>query len=402
MEMPRNILGCVFADAVAEGRRDWRRIDVTLLQLLLPPDAFALRARCAAVRAGHRGQRALGPARHVAKADPRDRRARAVQERQPAARRQPLVAERLLRGTHDPEEFDARPPALSRRPCRQPAAADGACARRFATTSPARSTTPDSPRSRINASAKPSRMQEEVGLEVVTDGEFRRASYWARFVERSTASRSGPRCSISATIRATKSRSPRPRGTQMRRTQPLARRRVRVPARRANATPKVTLPAPSTMHFYGCTDFAASGLPDASRSSPISAAIFRDEIAAWSRPAAATCSSTRWRSRCCATRRSAQKVKARAQIPTSWSIATSASTNAGGRRARPPTWRSASTCAAATSRATISAAGGYESVAERFFSGTRVNHFLLEYDTERAGDFAPLRFVRRTRASCSA
>ena len=40
------------------------------------------------------------------------------------------------------------------------------------------------------------------------------------------------------------------------------------------------------------------------------------------------------------------------------------------------------------------AAGGYELVAERFFSETRVNHFLLEYDTERAGDFAPLRFVK--------
>ncbi|MGB8138428.1 MAG: 5-methyltetrahydropteroyltriglutamate--homocysteine S-methyltransferase, partial [Pseudolabrys sp.] len=38
-------------------------------------------------------------------------------------------------------------------------------------------------------------------------------------------------------------------------------------------------------------------------------------------------------------------------------------------------------------------AGGYESVAERFFADTKVNHFLLEYDTPRAGDFAPLRFV---------
>ncbi|MGB8107070.1 MAG: hypothetical protein WCF47_22610 [Pseudolabrys sp.] len=38
-------------------------------------------------------------------------------------------------------------------------------------------------------------------------------------------------------------------------------------------------------------------------------------------------------------------------------------------------------------------AGGYESVAERFFANTKVNHFLLEYDTARAGDFAPLRFV---------
>ena len=28
------------------------------------------------------------------------------------------------------------------------------------------------------------RMQEEIGLEVVTDGELRRGSYWGRFVER--------------------------------------------------------------------------------------------------------------------------------------------------------------------------------------------------------------------------
>ena len=42
-------------------------------------------------------------------------------------------------------------------------------------------------------------------------------------------------------------------------------------------------------------------------------------------------------------------------------------------------------------------AGGYELVAERFFANTNVNHFLLEYDTERAGDFAPLRFVPKTK-----
>ena len=42
-------------------------------------------------------------------------------------------------------------------------------------------------------------------------------------------------------------------------------------------------------------------------------------------------------------------------------------------------------------------AGGYESVGERFFSNTNVNHFLLEYDTPRSGDFAPLRFVPKTK-----
>ena len=39
------------------------------------------------------------------------------------------------------------------------------------------------------------------------------------------------------------------------------------------------------------------------------------------------------------------------------------------------------------------ASGGYESVAEQFFSRTKATHFLLEYDTERAGDFKPLRFI---------
>jgi 5-methyltetrahydropteroyltriglutamate--homocysteine methyltransferase len=37
--------------------------------------------------------------------------------------------------------------------------------------------------------------------------------------------------------------------------------------------------------------------------------------------------------------------------------------------------------------------GGYDSVAERFFGRTDVDHFLLEFDTPRAGSFAPLRFV---------
>jgi 5-methyltetrahydropteroyltriglutamate--homocysteine methyltransferase len=40
------------------------------------------------------------------------------------------------------------------------------------------------------------------------------------------------------------------------------------------------------------------------------------------------------------------------------------------------------------------AAGGYEPLAERLFGTVDVNRFLLEYDTERAGGFEPLRFVR--------
>jgi 5-methyltetrahydropteroyltriglutamate--homocysteine methyltransferase len=37
--------------------------------------------------------------------------------------------------------------------------------------------------------------------------------------------------------------------------------------------------------------------------------------------------------------------------------------------------------------------GGYEAVAERYFNEMDVDGFFLEYDSERAGDFAPLRFL---------
>ncbi len=44
-------------------------------------------------------------------------------------------------------------------------------------------------------------------------------------------------------------------------------------------------------------------------------------------------------------------------------------------------------------RSTWIASGGYEPVAETLFGGTDYDGFFLEYDSERAGGFEPLRFV---------
>jgi len=44
-------------------------------------------------------------------------------------------------------------------------------------------------------------------------------------------------------------------------------------------------------------------------------------------------------------------------------------------------------------RSTFFAAGGYEPVAEVLFNELNVDTYFLEYDDERSGDFAPLRFV---------
>jgi 5-methyltetrahydropteroyltriglutamate--homocysteine methyltransferase len=45
-------------------------------------------------------------------------------------------------------------------------------------------------------------------------------------------------------------------------------------------------------------------------------------------------------------------------------------------------------------RSAYMAKGGYEPVAEQLFGTVPIDRFLLEYDTGRAGGFAPLRFVR--------
>lgn len=44
-------------------------------------------------------------------------------------------------------------------------------------------------------------------------------------------------------------------------------------------------------------------------------------------------------------------------------------------------------------RSTFVASGGYEPVAEILFNGINANAYFMEYDTERAGGFEPLRFV---------
>ena len=45
-------------------------------------------------------------------------------------------------------------------------------------------------------------------------------------------------------------------------------------------------------------------------------------------------------------------------------------------------------------RSTWSSSGGYEPVAEILFGHCNVDGFFLEYDSDRAGDFSPLRFMK--------
>jgi len=237
-------------------------------------------------------------------------------------------------------------------------------------------------------------LQEECGLEVVTDGEFRRGSYWGRFVERTEGFE----------IRKAIFRFKDDQGHEAEFTAPYAAGRIA----RARAlaldefeflrgatrvTPKVTLPAPSTMHFYRCTDFADGAVyPDAERFFADLAAVFRDEVAGL---VAAGCRYLQIDevaiALLCDPAIRARVVDVGADPDRLVDLYIDAINQA------------VADCPAdvvvgvhmcrGNFKGHYLGSGGYDSVAERFFAATHANHFLLEYDTSRAGDFQPLRFV---------
>src|ERR1700692_103052 len=203
-------------------------------------------------------------------------------------------------------------------------------------------------------------LQADAGLAVVTDGEFRRASYWSRFVERTEG------LSVSESRFTLRDEQ----GQELSFTAPLVTGKV---ARQrsialdeycflrdnAKALPKVTLPAPSTMHFWRGTGYAVPGVYDGpEKFFRDLAAVYRAEIAAL---AAAGC----------------------LYVDALGDAIASA----------PPAMAVGVHMCRGNFKGKYLAEGGYDAIAKALFGVTGATHFLLEFDTARAGDFAPLRFV---------
>jgi 5-methyltetrahydropteroyltriglutamate--homocysteine methyltransferase len=238
-------------------------------------------------------------------------------------------------------------------------------------------------------------LQEAAGFRVVTDGEFRRGSYWGRFVERIDGfiirpalfkfrDDQGHEVDFTATYAA----------GRLSRSKALALDEFVFLRDVAAATPKITLPAPSTMHFYRCTDFAdAAAYATAESFFADLTRIYRDEIAAL---AGAGCRYIQFDEvalalLCDPAIRA--KVESAGEQPDRLVDLYIEGLNEAVSGAPPDVTFGVHMCRG-NFKGHYLGAGGYESVAERFFSRARVNHFLLEYDTARAGDFRPLRFVK--------
>jgi 5-methyltetrahydropteroyltriglutamate--homocysteine methyltransferase len=239
------------------------------------------------------------------------------------------------------------------------------------------------------------KLQEDAGLEMVTDGEFRRGSYWSRFVERVEGfvikpavfkfrDDHGHEIEFTAPYAAEK----------LGRSRPLALDEFLFLRGVTKATPKITLPSPSTMHFFRCTDFAdrSAYATDETFFADLGR-IFRDEITELAKAGCRHIQLDEVAIAQLCDPAIRKRVEDAGQKPDHLVDLYIESLNDAVAGAPPDVVLGVHMCRG-NFKGHYLAAGGYESAAERFFSRTKVNHFLLEYDTPRAGDFKPLRFVK--------
>jgi 5-methyltetrahydropteroyltriglutamate--homocysteine methyltransferase len=242
------------------------------------------------------------------------------------------------------------------------------------------------------------RLQEEAGLAVVTDGEFRRGSYWGRFVERTDG----------FDIRDAQFRFRNDQGREVAFTAPYAKQKIARTRPLAldeftflktvtGATPKITLPAPSTMHFYRCTDFADPRVySDVEAFFHDLTAVFAQEIADLTQAGCRYVQLDEVAVALLCDPAIRERVAAAGARPDRLVDLYIDSINRAVAACPSDTVVGVHMCRG-NFRGHYLGEGGYESVAERFFAETDVGHFLLEYDTPRAGDFKPLRFVPKTK-----
>ena len=238
------------------------------------------------------------------------------------------------------------------------------------------------------------RMQERVGLEAVTDGEFRRASYWSHFVEgieglglgearfdfHDHSGQGIPFIAPKVTGKLNRSRS-------------LAGDELDFLQKETTRTVKITMPSPPTMHFWA--DRASVKAAGYSGDDPFFAdlaEVYRQEIrdltAAGATyiqldevPLAMLCDET-VRERVLAHGDDPDAVVGRYLELINSSL-----------RDRPDTLTVAMHLCRGNFKGKWLSEGGYAAVADRLFSEIDVDAFFLEYDTPRAGDFAPLASV---------
>jgi methionine synthase II (cobalamin-independent) len=234
--------------------------------------------------------------------------------------------------------------------------------------------------------------QEEIGLKLATDGEFRRSWWHFDFykgldgVEMYSTGKGIMFAGVE-----TKAESVRVVGKVGFSSHPHVDHFKFLKAH-TKVTPKMTIPAPSTLHFrQGRQSISKAVYPDM--------AVYFDDVARAYQKAIrafydAGCrylqlDDTAWSMMCDPKER--EQSRGRGDNPDALPGIYTAMTNKA-LEAKPADMAITMHSCRGNFRSTFIASGGYEFVAEQLLGKVNIDGYFLEYDTDRAGSFEPLRF----------
>jgi 5-methyltetrahydropteroyltriglutamate--homocysteine methyltransferase len=238
------------------------------------------------------------------------------------------------------------------------------------------------------------RKQEGVGLQSVTDGEYRRASWQTDFL----VALDGVESYYGE--RKFKFQGPQPRPILLRLKGKLGGfsghpmiEHFRFLARHTAATPKMTIPSPSTLHFR----YGREAVPDTIY--PSMDNFYRDLGTTYAKVVRAFADAgcrylqldeVNLAYLCDPTLR--EQVRARGDDPKTLPDVYAGMLNAAIADIPADMTVTMHLCRG-NFRSTFVATGGYEPIAEMLFNTIGVHGYFMEFDSERAGGFEPLRFV---------
>ncbi|MGH8226953.1 MAG: 5-methyltetrahydropteroyltriglutamate--homocysteine S-methyltransferase [Steroidobacteraceae bacterium] len=241
------------------------------------------------------------------------------------------------------------------------------------------------------------RAQEEIGLDVVTDGEFRRVAWQIDFLKQLTSvelvrgtvkvsfhTAEGDIDRLPSSLRVT---------GKLARPRPIFVDHFRFLESIATAVPKITVPSPSLLHFRGgrgAVDRAA--YPDIEEFFADVARAYAQEIADLASVGCRYLQLDEVDFAYLCDPKLREEVRGFGEDPDRLPHTYAKLINAA-LAARPADMRIGMHLCRGNFESAWLAEGGYEPVAEVLFNELAVDRYLLEYDTARAGGFEPLRFV---------
>jgi 5-methyltetrahydropteroyltriglutamate--homocysteine methyltransferase len=248
--------------------------------------------------------------------------------------------------------------------------------------------------------------QEAVGLQSITDGDFRRQSWSSDFLTAiggvAQGAPTGGRpphldVPVGAIVRDWQPPTPKIVSRLQWPAGGIQRRDFLALKSMTQRTPKVTLPSPSMLHFRGGRGgVSEAAYPDMEDFFADLIAVYRAEIMDL---AAAGCRYVQFDDTNLAylcDERLRARVRSIGEDPDKLPELYARFIN-GAIAGRPQDMKIAVHLCRGNSLSRGHAEGGYEPVAEAIFNALEVDGFFLEYDDARSGDFAPLRFVPKGR-----